>query len=150
LYFACYIFKIILNTYFILTILVQQRAAVIIRIISYSVENINNDNYNNNVKMDVLDVIDDTDDENLQCEDCRFAPDLIPFHNGNKYLCSECGRIYDTELGDIAKHHMQLRSEVDDVMIAESSEPMIVNFADQYYTPKTSDNNSKKSDEFIP
>ena len=78
-----------------------------------------------------MDVIDD--DENLQCEDCRFAPDLIPMDNGNKYLCIVCGRIYDTELGDIAKHHMQLRSEVDDVMIAESSEPMIVNFADQCF-----------------
>ena len=85
-----------------------------------------------------MDVIDD--DENLQCEDCRFAPDLIPMDNGNKYLCIVCGRIYDTELGDIAKHHMQLRSEVDDVMIAESSEPMIVNFADQYYAAKTNDN----------
>lgn len=57
-------------------------------------------------------------------------------HDG-KYLCSQCGRtyVYDTELGDIAKkHRMQLRSEVDDVITAESSEPMIVNFADQYYT----------------
>jgi hypothetical protein len=87
---------------------------------------------NNNVQMDILDIIDDDDDENLQCEDCRFAPDLIPMREG-KYLCSECGRTYDTESGDIAKHSLRLRSEVDDVMISESSEPMIVNFADQYY-----------------
>jgi hypothetical protein len=38
------------------------------------------------------------------------------------------------------KHSLRLRSEVDDVMISESSEPMIVNFSEQYYTPKTNDN----------
>lgn len=101
--------------------------------------------------MDVIDVIDD--DKILECEDCRFAPDLISMHDGNKYFCSECSRIYDTELGDTMKHHLQLWSEVDDIITAESSEPMIVNFTDQYYAAKTSNNNnnnSKKSDEFIP
>jgi hypothetical protein len=103
---------------------------------------------NNDIKMDVLDV--DTDDyENLQCEDCMFAPDLIPFHNGNKYLCSECGRIYDTESGDIAKHPLRLRSEVDDVMISESSEPMVVNFGDQYYAAKTNNNNDTSNQFFL-
>jgi hypothetical protein len=42
-------------------------------------------NSNSDVKMDVID--DTDDDEILECEDCRFAPDLIPMHNG-KYLCS--------------------------------------------------------------
>jgi hypothetical protein len=39
---------------------------------------------NNDAKMDVIDVIDDND-EILECEDCRFAPDLISMHDGNKY-----------------------------------------------------------------
>jgi hypothetical protein len=47
------------------------------------------------------------------------------------------------------KHSLRLRSEVDDVMISESSEPMIVNFGDQYYAAKTNDNNSKKSNQFF-
>jgi hypothetical protein len=61
-----------------------------------------------------------------------------------------CGRTYDTELGDMAKHPLRLRPEVDDVMISESSEPMIVNLADQYYAAKTNDdNNDKKSNQFF-
>lgn len=38
---------------------------------------------------------------------------------------------------------------MDNVVVAESSGPMIVNFPDEYYA-NVNDNNTKKSNEFIP